>query len=142
MFLFFAASLLPNPDTPYRPTSTNAYTWLVSLGFEFVLAIFGSISQSILRRGHGAQNQHILYLTSLLLAYGRVLCLSVVSTIFFLPAKNGTDPATASLLGSESEESGYGTVPGTSSATTPVDAQTTNWLDYIVGVGKLLPKTW
>ncbi|KAI1917593.1 hypothetical protein LOZ64_003073 [Ophidiomyces ophidiicola] len=114
VFLFFFASILPDPDTAYQPSLTSAHTWATALPFEIGFAALSSISSA-----HP-------------------------SARYDPRAKAESDPATTSLLGSESgDDSQYGTLDGTKlrpSAST--DAQLTNWLDYLVGFGKLFPLIW
>ncbi|KAI1952058.1 hypothetical protein LOY94_001650 [Ophidiomyces ophidiicola] len=114
VFLFFFASILPDPDTAYQPSLTSAHTWATALPFEIGFAALSSISSA-----HP-------------------------SARYDPRAKAESDPATTSLLGSESgDDSQYGTLEGTKlrpSAST--DAQLTNWLDYLVGFGKLFPLIW
>lgn len=145
MFLFFAASLLPDPDIKYQPSVVNACTWLVSLAFEICLSIVGSIClKADMKNRYPDDKARDLYITLLLLAYARITCLAGAAILFYLPLKSSADPAAASLLCPDSEESSYGSMP-TSSPPSPIvrsDAQSTNWLDYLVGLGQLLPRIW
>ncbi|KAL6834305.1 putative transport protein [Trichoderma sp. SZMC 28015] len=144
VFLFFAASLLPDPDIPYLPSGINACTWLVALVFETCLATVQSLHLILLVDSNSPDGKtRPLQMVLLPLAYGRIICFSGASILFYLPVKASKSPVTQSLLGSGSEENGYGAIQAPSSSLiTRADAQSTNWLDYLVGLGQLLPRIW
>ncbi|PKX88431.1 putative transport protein [Aspergillus novofumigatus IBT 16806] len=124
VFLFFAASLLPDPDLPYRPSATNIHTWITAIIFEAVTVVLDCVA---------APN---------FLAYGRLALLIAACSIRHISSRRGLkDPARESLLSSDTSEEGrYGTVEA--SPPKPGDAQSTNWLDYLVGLGVIFPLIW
>ncbi|GIK07509.1 hypothetical protein Aspvir_003175 [Aspergillus viridinutans] len=135
VFLFFAASLLPDPDLPYRPSAANVHTWITAIIFEAVIVVLDCVA---------ATNCSIDGLTVLwlVLAYGRLALLIAACSIRHIPSPRGLkDPARESLLSSDTSEEGrYGTVEA--SPPKPGDAQSTNWLDYLVGLGVIFPLIW
>ncbi|KAL5364120.1 putative transport protein [Aspergillus floccosus] len=143
VFLFFAASLLPDPDTPYQPSLTNAHTWLTALGFELPLAVVFSFCRPPQITSHHSLGDQGIYTAMIVLAYTRILFLSSSSILFFLAPRTISDPEGASLLAGHQDESSYGTVgQEPTKRPTTADAQSTNWLDYLVGFGQLLPLIW
>ncbi|KAI1934442.1 hypothetical protein LOZ66_005910 [Ophidiomyces ophidiicola] len=144
VFLFFFASILPDPDTAYQPSLTSAHTWATALPFEIGLTALISISSAHPSARYDPHGSKILYSGLLLFGYCRIICLTSACILFFAPAKAESDPAATSLLGSESgDDSQYGTLDGTKSRpSASTDAQLTNWLDYLVGFGKLFPLIW
>ena len=113
------AGLLPDPDVSYTPSDWNSYVWVVSLVFETAfLALFVS-------RCHGR--------------------LPVRSTD--TDASN-TPEETERLLNrnmAPNRENGYGSTPNKSKGVLEArvgDAQTTTWLDYVVGFKNLFPFLW
>lgn len=142
MFLLFFSSLLPDPDTPYRPSAINGFTWLTAVVFETALAILGSLNISKLTAAPNGLRR--LYAACLLLGYIRIVCLVLCCNFLYeTPEKEG-DSESSTLLGSDGEDVGhYGATEAPKKTPTPlIDAQSTNWLDYLVGFGKLFPLLW
>jgi len=136
ILLFYIASILPDPDLPYRPSESNLYTWLVSIIFETTFAILGTLTAS-----HAKENDVLNYAV-LAICYLRIGTLSAISVLFFARPRNWINPAFPGLVDVEQSAS-YGTwEPSMKAKTGAGDAQSTGWLDYLVGFGKLFPYVW
>lgn len=145
--LFFFAGLLPDPDEPYTPANWNTHTWMVCVGFETVIL-------SIAFNGfQGSLSNSPLDISQIGLSILRIFVLVVMLTVFWLPHAFGignlnTPEETEQLLGTGSNgrsDTGYGTSQNRLKGVTSVrlgDAQTTTWLDYVVGFRKLFPFLW
>lgn len=134
MFLFFAASLLPDPDAPYRPSPTCSYTLVTALVFESALAVNETVQ---IVRAPLICTRDALTVSSLALAYGRIIFLTAAWAILVLGKRKYAEPARESLLGSSGvSEHGYGSIDQAP------DAQSTDWLDYVLGLTEILPLVW
>lgn len=115
----------------------------MALGFETGMAIAYSVCRPPQVTKNGVEDERSLRIAILVLAYLRVLFLCGASALFFSPSQTTIDPESAGLLAGDTEEGTYGTVEsGPKDSTPPEDAQSTNWLDYLVGFGQLMPLIW
>nr|QPP19365.1 Pen6 [Penicillium steckii] len=134
VFLFFAASLLPDSQGPYQPSPSCSYTSVTALIFESALALNQTIQ---IARFPLLCSRDALTVSSLALAYGRIILLSATLASLVLGKRKSTDPSHESLLGaSDNSQHGYGTVQQAP------DAQSTDWVDYILGLKEIIPLIW
>ncbi|PGH15372.1 hypothetical protein AJ80_05556 [Polytolypa hystricis UAMH7299] len=144
VFLFFLASILPDPDSKYLPSATNGHTWVIALIFEIGFATSALVGPARPSQASSSNSPEPLYNVWLALSCSRTACLMCICILFFVPAKTEQDPATARLLASDNDDDNhYGTLNGQSAQQTgAIDAQMTDWLDYLVGFAKLFPLIW
>ncbi|KAF2106362.1 P-loop containing nucleoside triphosphate hydrolase protein [Lophiotrema nucula] len=136
LILFFGASILPDPDFPYQPTETQSHTWIAAIPFEITLATL--LSRNVFATSPINSGSAIL----LAICYCRIVCLSSAILLLWIRRDKSDDPAT-SFLSESGLNHDYGTVQAASSDGPKLkDAQTTGWLDYLVGFGKFLPFIW
>jgi hypothetical protein len=115
---------------------------MTALVFETTLAIVGSLNLSKLSAApNGLRHLHTAYL---LLNHVRIVCLvSSLALLYKVPAREKDCESSAQLLSAPANVDQYGTVDASSKARTPsIDAQSTNWLDYLVGFTRLFPLLW
>jgi ATP-binding cassette, subfamily B, vacuolar membrane transporter HMT1/ACLQ len=142
------AGLLPDPDVSYTPFDWNFYLWVVSLLFEVAfLALF-------VRRRDGPFGRSALDISQITLSGLRILILVAMTAIYWLPLRSAntdvtnTPEETERLLNGDvasNRKIGYGSTPDRSKGVLEPrvgDAQTTTWLDYVVGFKKLFPFLW
>ena len=124
--------------------------WILSLGFEVgLLALFA-------KRCHAPLANPTLDPTQICLAALRILFLLLMLAMFLITGQDSksrsknTPQETESLLNANGNANGndrtaYGTSQNKLKGNTPVrigDAQSTTWLDYVVGFQKLFPFLW
>ena len=130
-------SILPDPDVSYLPSKGNAVTWLVSIAFETGLLILDTIALD-------ARAYNILEYLQPTLGICRVVSLTSAFLLFVVPTKLPDDEEieTPPLIDVESGGD-YGTLPSLPNPKkSRSDAQSTGWLDYLVGFTKLFKYIW
>ncbi|KAI1662259.1 ABC heavy metal transporter [Daldinia decipiens] len=145
--LFYLAGLLPDADMPYSVTLVHFHMWLISLAYESA-----SLHQSIGLRSR-KQDSHVLWYISVI-TFGslRILLLLLEIALYWITApelynENRSFPDESdSLLAHSSRNYTGNSRPMKSTASDGhrkgVDAQTTTWLDYLLGFRKLIPFLW
>ena len=140
VLLYFGAGLLPDPDTPFKPSESNYHTWLIAIIFEVSIII--TTRASVLKH-HGLTH---LEASEAALGCARVVMLSIMSVIL-VPIRwtrsrkdqtNGSERQ--GLLENGEPTSKYDSFPPIHEKVT--DAQSTGWLDYFVGFSALFPYIW
>ncbi|KAF2259678.1 P-loop containing nucleoside triphosphate hydrolase protein, partial [Lojkania enalia] len=127
--LFYLAGLLPDPDDPYSVSTVNFHMWLISLVYEILLFS--------LRVGHDIQAQKTstaLDALQRLFSACRIAILLLLVVLYAATTRRGyneieeEEGEREALLGKKPSRAG--------------DAQTTTWLDYLLGFKKLFPFLW
>lgn len=141
--LFYLAGLFPDADEPYTATEVQCHMWLISTFYEVTLFVMFLRNSSLLQNVSS-----ILDATQITLAVSRILIFMCLLALYWVTVRrrNAKNPSsgeeTESLLGGHM---GYGTsnisFEGNSNSR-PGDAQTTTWLDYLLGFSKLFPFLW
>jgi hypothetical protein len=141
--LFYLAGLFPDADEPYTATEVQCHMWLISTFYEVTLFVIFLWNSSLLQNVSS-----MLDVAQITLAISRILMFMCLLALYWAivrrrnPKKAGSGEETESLLG---EHVGYGTsnisFEGNSNSR-PGDAQTTTWLDYLLGFSKLFPFLW
>ncbi|OJJ45954.1 hypothetical protein ASPZODRAFT_143816 [Penicilliopsis zonata CBS 506.65] len=125
VLFFFLASILPDPEQPYRPSPASGIVWLLATGFETALAVWQARTVLALTA------LDLLDIVSLCLAATRVLCLSLGVVFLYLSA-----PKQSLLTGDEVR---YGTIPSPPDTTSPPE---TDWVDYVINFVKVFRLIW
>jgi hypothetical protein len=141
--LFYLAGLFPDADEPYTATAVQCHMWLISTFYEVIIFIIFLRNSSLLQ-----SVSSILDALQIALAISRILIFMSLLALYWatIRSRNRKNESlgeeTESLLG---EHVGYGTSNISSegnSNSRPGDAQTTTWLDYLLGFSKLFPFLW
>ncbi|KAH7048241.1 putative transport protein [Macrophomina phaseolina] len=125
MVLFFGASILPDPDFPYEPTAVQCHTWITAVVFETAFVVCGFLREK--------DSSHACGIAYALLALHvcRITCFSTAIVLYLAPQHQ----AYSSVAYGATEPSN---VPDVAQK----DAQTTGWIDYLVGFGTFWPFIW
>ncbi|KAF2789636.1 heavy metal tolerance protein [Melanomma pulvis-pyrius CBS 109.77] len=145
--LFYIAGLLPDPDEPYSVSEVNYYMWLISTMYEIAWLIYVLKVQPDKRvTGNAWQATHVA------LAAFRILILLCLIGLYLIAKQWRSSDGVAdmgereSLLGNESTNGPTYVKAMTDSKANTFkrvgDAQTTTWLDYLLGFSKLFPFLW
>lgn len=147
MALFYAAGLLPDPDVPYAITETQSHMWTISLIFEIALLWTG-----VEALPQPTPEVYVLESFQVALSGIRVAVLCILVGLYVLTRHKR---ATSSIRVEEERESllnehtQNSTLYGSSQSrlkgialARSGDAQTTTWLDYLLGFGRLFPFLW
>ncbi|KAF3058034.1 Heavy metal tolerance protein [Daldinia childiae] len=142
--LFYAAGLLPDPDVPYTVTETQSHMWAISLIFEIALLY---IQTQALPRPVSVIPGIASFQVALSGLRIVVLCTLVGLYVLTRPINvTGSAEERESLFDEHAQNNTmYGSSPSQAKGATPVrsgDAQTTTWLDYLLGFGRLFPFLW
>ncbi|KAI0508619.1 heavy metal tolerance protein [Xylaria bambusicola] len=148
--LFYIAGVLPDPDNPFTATQVSFHTWIVSLLNEsiWIIAYF-SVRDSDITLSPISKWEII----EIVLGSSRIAILSGLVWIYWRISKwrYNDQRESRALLGPSSithAENGvtshYGSTSGSTGGISgrDGDAQTTTWLDYLVGFRKILPFLW
>lgn len=137
MLLFFGASVLPDPDFPYEPTATQCHTWATALIFETVFAGWGFFKMS------ASGSACIIDHTLLALHFCRIVCFATAIMLYSAQQKKPGSSEASPLLDAEDDATYYGATNAQKKLDRPArDAQTTGWLDYLIGFGTFWPYIW
>lgn len=149
VWLFYGVGLLPDPDSSYTMSSAQQLMWLVSLMFE--IAFLAAGVRSLPDKQHLRDTVAALSVSQATFNVLRLLLL-FLSLVFYW-ASSRTKPKertlneeeTQSLInGSSQNGAAYGTNgrPKDKVAKKGGDAQTGNWINYLLGFKKLFPFLW
>ena len=140
VLLYFAAGLLPDPDTPFKPNEANLHSWVFAAAFEISLLITARITASV---GHGPTR---LEFTETALGCTKIAILVLMSVTYLAFNRQRANPDTGrdsegeTLINGSDKMSKYGTGPKTHDVVHGIQA--TGWLDYFVGFNVLFPYIW
>ena len=137
VLMYFGAGLLPDPDTPFKPSKSNYHTWLIAMTFELLMLVATHLTASA---SHGLTH---LEASELALGCARFIMLLIMSMVL-VPAHCGRlrkgQGERQTLLDEGEPVSKYDSFPGILEKVG--DAQSTGWLDYFIGFSALFPYIW
>ncbi|OCL06616.1 putative transport protein [Glonium stellatum] len=147
--MYYISGLLPDPDIPYTPTNAHCHMWLVSLGFEIAWLTLAFATVPV-----KAFVENYMDAVQITLSVSRCAILACMVSIYWWSAipkekiDDSDEEERQGLLSSNNNSSNsteYGTphakLKGVAHPRTG-DAQTTTYLDYIIGFSKLFPFLW
>ncbi|KAI1457521.1 ABC heavy metal transporter [Annulohypoxylon moriforme] len=143
--LFYLAGLLPDPDQPYTVSNVQWHMWIISAVYEVAWLIYQFEVQP--HYSYGAIE--IIQVTFAALRVFILLCSIVLYWALKISLRRGQptsqDEAESLLRNGHENSWNYGT-PDTKARANGYakagDAQTTTWLDYLLGFQKLFPFLW
>ncbi|KAI1769735.1 ABC transporter type 1, transmembrane domain-containing protein [Hypoxylon cercidicola] len=148
--LFYLAALLPDPDHPYTVSDVQWHMWLISTVYETAwLAYNLTVVQSL----EGGCSYSALDIAQVTLSALRTLFLLCSIGIYWaltvrprgerstsqdeesslLPGERGSNNVSYGIMDAKAKGDEYAKAG---------DAQTTTWLDYMLGFGNLFPFLW
>lgn len=149
VWLFYGVGLLPDPDSSYTMSSAQQLMWLISLVFETAFLAPGV--HSLPDRKHLHNTVVALSISEATFNVLRVILL-LLSLVLYLVFSRSTakertlnEEETHSLINGGAENgAAYGTngQPRDKPVKKGGDAQTGNWINYVLGFKKLFPFLW
>lgn len=144
--LFYLAGLLPDPDQLYTVSNVQWHVWLISAVYEVTWLIYRFDVQPLSQYANSA-----IEISQVTLAVLRVLILLCSITVYWSLTRHDSgrpasqEEAESLLRNGDEDARSYGTSSTKArdkGYTKAGDAQTTTWLDYLLGFSKLFPFLW
>mgnify|MGYP005989334297 CR=1 FL=1 len=149
VWLFYGVGLLPDPDSSYTMSSAQQLMWLISLVFEIAFVAPGI--RSLPDRQHQHDTVVALSISEATFNVLRILLLFLSLALCWVFSRSTpkertlNEEETQSLINGGAENgAAYGTngQPQDKPAKKSGDAQTGNWINYLLGFKKLFPFLW